>query len=159
MALRTLYDDSSRWYENSISTENCMTDDQRKHLEFIQNIITRMNANSFQLKGWAVTLVSALLALYASTKNNYFILTAVFPAMVMWFLDSYYLLQERKFRGLYNDTAGISDQPKTLKPFEMRPDLYVGGKYTYWRCFFSITIIILYLPIVAGLIGLFCYLL
>lgn len=47
-----------------------------KHLEFIQNIITRMNTNSFQIKGWAVTIVYALLAIYASSKNEYFILAA-----------------------------------------------------------------------------------
>ncbi len=94
-----------------------MTDEQLKHLEFIQNVITRMNTNSFQIKGWAVTLVSALLAIFASTKNDYFVLAAMFPAVVLWFLDSYYLMQERKFRGLYDDVAGVSEQPKPIKPF------------------------------------------
>ena len=51
-------------------------DEKLKHLEFIQNVITRMNRNSFQLKGWAITIVSAILALAASTKN-YDILYAV----------------------------------------------------------------------------------
>ncbi len=101
-----------------------MTDEKIKHLEFIQNVITRMNTNSFQIKGWTVIILSALLAIYASTKNDYFILASIFPVLVFWFLDTYYLTQERKFRGLYNDVAGISDNPKKLKPFEMRPDLY-----------------------------------
>ena len=132
-----------------------MTNEQLKHMEFIQNIITRMNTNSFQLKGWAVALVSALLAIFASTKNDYFILAAMFPAVVLWFLDSYYLMQERKFRGLYDDVAGVSEQPKPIKPFEMRPDLYVGGKYAYWSSFTSATIMTLYFLITAGLVGLF----
>ena len=34
-----------------------------KHLEFIQNVILRMNNNSFLIKGWAITLISALFAL------------------------------------------------------------------------------------------------
>ena len=46
-----------------------MTNEQLKHLEFIQNVITRMNTNSFQIKTWAVTLVSALLAIFASTNR------------------------------------------------------------------------------------------
>lgn len=48
-----------------------MADEQLKHLEFIQNVITRMNTNSFQIKAWAVTIVSALLAiaLYADPKS------------------------------------------------------------------------------------------
>ena len=91
-----------------------MSTEQLKHLEFIQAVITRMNANSFQIKGWTVTIVSALLAIFASTKNHYFILTGIFPNIVFWFLDSYYLQQERKFRGLYNDVADISDNPKHL---------------------------------------------
>ena len=134
-----------------------MQEEQLKHLEFIQNVITRMNANSFQIKGWTVAIISALLAIYASSKNNYFILAGLFPAIVFWFLDTYYLCQERKFRGLYNDVAGISESPLALKPFEMRPDLYVGGKYSYWRVFCSITILKMYLSLCVLLAGLFVF--
>ncbi len=132
-----------------------MADEQLKHLEFIQNVITRMNTNSFQIKAWAVTLVSALLALFASTKNDYFVLVAICPAVVLWFLDAYYLMQERKFRGLYDDVAGIPEQPKLIKPFAMRPDLYTRGKYSYWSSFTSVTIRTLYLSISVGLVVLF----
>lgn len=134
-----------------------MTPDNIKHLEFIQNVITRMNANSFQIKGWSIVIVSAMLAIYASSNNNFFFLASIFPTIVFWFLDSYYLNQERKFRGLYNDVAGITEKPKEIKLFEMRPDLYTGGKYSYWSSFFSITILKMYLSIVAILIGLFVY--
>lgn len=128
-----------------------------KHLEFIQNVITRMNTNSFQIKGWSIVVVSALLAIYASTKDNFFFLAGVFPTFIFWFLDAYYLNQERKFRGLYNDVAGVTDKPKKIKLFEMRPDLYVGGKYTYWSSFSSITILKMYLTMVAILIAFFMY--
>jgi len=37
-----------------------MDEDQRKHLELIQAVITRMAGNSFLIRGWSVTLVSAL---------------------------------------------------------------------------------------------------
>ena len=114
-----------------------------------------MNTNSFQIKGWAVTLVSALLAIFASTKNDYFILVAIFPAATLWLLDAYYLMQERKFRGLYNDVAGISEHPKPIKLFAMRPDLYIGGKFAYWSSLFSVTILKLYLSISIGLAVLF----
>lgn len=132
-----------------------MTNEKIKHLEFIQNVITRMNTNSFQIKGWTVIILSALLAIYASTKNDYFILASIFPVLVFWFLDTYYLTQERKFRGLYNDVAGISDNPEKLKPFEMRPDLYIGDKYSYWNVFRSATIIGLYLSLTIILVGVF----
>lgn len=133
-----------------------MTESEKlKHLEFIQTVVTRMNTNSFQIKGWMVTLVSACLALFASAKNDYLILVALFPSIVMWFLDAYYLMQERRFRALSNDVAGISESPVVLKPFEMRPDLYTGGRYSYWSCVFSHTIASLYLLVSVGLVGLF----
>jgi len=135
-----------------------MTENQIKHLEFIQNVITRMNTNSFQIKSWSVTLVSALLAIFASTKNDYFILVAIFPAVVLWFLDTFYLMQENKFRGLYNDVAENSKDPKSIKPFAMLPDLYITGEYSYWSSFKSTTILLLYPPIICGLVILFIYL-
>jgi len=135
-----------------------MSDEKLKHLEFIQNVITRMNTNSFQIKGWTVTIVAAILALYASTKNSYFVLAGMFPTLVFWFLDTYYLTQERKFRGLYDDVAGVSENPKDLKLFAMRPDLYTGDKYSYWTVFWSTTIWKMYLSLIIVLGGLFAFL-
>ncbi|MBE7646730.1 hypothetical protein F7644_12145 [Tenacibaculum finnmarkense genomovar ulcerans] len=129
-----------------------MDDNKIKHLEFIQNIITRMNSNSFQLKGMVITIVSALLAVYASNKNQDFILIAIVPSILFWFLDAYYLQQERKFRGMYNDVSGVNENPKEFKPFEMRPDKYIGDKYLYIRVFFSPTIWPIYTVLVFGLL-------
>lgn len=135
-----------------------MSTEKIKHLEFIQAVITRMNANSFQMKGWMVTIVSAILALYASTQNHYFVLVAIFPTVIFWFLDVYYLWQERKFRGLYNDVAGLSQDPQSIELFAMRPDLYTGGEYWYWNVFGSVTIITLYLPVIVILLGIYFFL-
>ena len=63
-----------------------MTAERLKFLEFIQNIITRMNANSFQIKAMCIAVISAFL-----------------PLMLCCFLDTYYLWQERKFRILYDE--------------------------------------------------------
>ncbi len=117
-----------------------------------------MNGNSFQIKSWTVAIVSALLAIYAATKNTSFVLVSLFPTVVFCFLDSYYLMQERRFRGLYNDVAGITETPKELKLFEMRPDLYTGGKYSFVSVFLSTTIWQVYLSLVLLLVALFLYL-
>ena len=135
-----------------------MDENKIKHLEFIQSIVTRLNTNSFQIKGLAITIVSALLAVYASTKNLDFILIALLPSLIFWFLDAYYLQQERKFRGLYNDVAGVSQNPKEIKEFEMRPDLYKKGKYRFFCVFISKTIWTIYLPILAILTFAYYYL-
>ena len=135
-----------------------MKEERLKHLEFIQNVITRHNSNSFQLKGLCVTIVAAILAVYASNNQNEFLLVGIAPTLLFWFLDAYYLQQERKFRGLYNDVAGLSSNPKELKDFEIRPDLYTGGKYNYLKVLFSKTIFSLYLPIIIGLILMYQFL-
>ena len=135
-----------------------MSPETIKHLEFIQSVITRMNTNSFQMKGWMVAIVSAILALYASTKNHYFVLVGILPTLIFWFLDTYYLWQERKFRGLYNDVAGLSKDPQKIELFAMRPDLYTGGKYNFWDVFTSITIVSLYLPVILVLLGIYFFL-
>ncbi|MDC1343002.1 hypothetical protein N8249_05125 [Flavobacteriaceae bacterium] len=133
-----------------------MKEKKIKHLEFIQNIITRMNTNSFQVKGMAITIVSALLVIYASEKNPDFLIISIFPIFLFWFLDAYYLTQERKFRGLYNDL--LKDNIHNLKPFEMRPDLYKKGKYSFWSVLFSKTIWTIYLTISVIIVLIYLYL-
>lgn len=131
-----------------------MMENKIKHLEFIQSTITRMNQNSFQIKGWMITLVSALLALYASSERVVYILIAIVPAVVFWFLDAYYLQQERRFRGVYNDVAGLSpdDSRINVREFEMPIQKYQCGKYCYFNVLFSRTIFPLYGIVVVGLV-------
>lgn len=47
-----------------------MTAERLKFLEFIQNIITRMNANSFQIKAMCIAVISALFAVYVANGNK-----------------------------------------------------------------------------------------
>lgn len=131
-----------------------MIEEKRQHLEFIQNIITRMNTNSFQIKGLAVTLVTALLAIYASTPKLIFIFLGIPPTFLFWFLDSYYLLQERKFRGVYNDVTGLKEIIH-VKPYEMPIQKYtkkIDKQFSYWNVFVSKTIIWLYLSVIVFLL-------
>ncbi len=76
-----------------------------KHLELTQGVINRMANNSFLLKGWSVTLVSALFALAAKDSNPFFVYIAYFPCLTFWSLDGYFLRQERLFRKLYQAVA------------------------------------------------------
>ncbi len=123
-----------------------------EHLKMIQSIVTRMNTNSFQIKGWTITLVSALLALYANSGKVTYIFIALIPVLIFWFLDSYYLQQERKFRALYNDIVNVANYGTDIKEFEMSLDKYKTGEYCIMRSMISITILPLYLLLVLGLI-------
>jgi len=52
---------------------------QQKHLEMILRVVERMSTNSFLLKGWTVTLVSALFALSARDANVAFVYLCYLP--------------------------------------------------------------------------------
>ena len=68
-----------------------------KEIELIQNIISRMASNSFLVKGWAVTLIVATLLLDGKSVRVYI---SFVPLLVFWFLDAYFLWQERLYRKL-----------------------------------------------------------
>lgn len=102
-----------------------------KHLEMIQGVINRMGSNSFLLKGWTVTLVSALFALAAKETNTIFFWFAYLPVVIFWGLDGYYLSLERRFRRLYDDVAQRTDKTD----FSMDITRYHGEwvSATIWR--------------------------
>lgn len=82
------------------------SEDVRQHLSFIQGVITRMNSNSFSMKGWMVAIVSALCAVYAANSQAdaayvYFI-AAIIADVLFCFLDAYYLKMEKEYRKLYS---------------------------------------------------------
>lgn len=69
-----------------------------EELKMIQEIIKRMATNSFMIKGWVITLVVASLLFKG---NGFQAVIAFFPLITFWFLDAYYLRQERLYRKLY----------------------------------------------------------
>ena len=77
-------------------------ENKQKHLEFIQNIIDRMAGNLFFLKGWVITIITALFAWSTQPINKEYIFIAYLIVIVFWILDGYFLSQERLFRSLYD---------------------------------------------------------
>jgi hypothetical protein len=73
-----------------------------KHLEIVQQVITRMASNSFFLKGWSVTLLSAILAIAVKDNLYRMIWIAFLPVSMFWMLDGYFLRQERLYRKLWD---------------------------------------------------------
>ena len=122
-----------------------------KHLEFIQNIISRMAGNLFFLRGWTITLIGALLALFS--KNNspdyvfYFLIVVV---LIFWFLDGYFLSQERSYRDLYNHVRKLRNED-----IDFSMDISEYQKYkknTLIYSMFSLTLLIFYIPLVGAAI-------
>jgi hypothetical protein len=119
-----------------------MIEDKRKHLEFIQNVITRMNTNSFLIKGWSITLVSALFALAAKDSNPKFISISFFVIVLFWFLDGFYLSQERQYRELYKEIVKLVEEQTN---FSMDASKFNKGKNTWFKSIFSKTLNLFYL--------------
>lgn len=126
-----------------------MPEDKRLHLTFIQGVITRMNTNSFQIKGLAIVVTTVLLGAYASSINVWYIYASIVPTIIFWVLDSYYLLLERKFRELYKDVSGINNSVTVLniERYSMNINGYKAGKCSYWNVFLSFSITIIYIPL------------
>ncbi len=128
-------------------------ENKRKHLEFIQNIITRMNSNSFMLKGWAITLVSALFALAAKDANINYVLVSYIVIPVFWILDGFYISQERQFRSLFNDVRSVKEENIN---FDLSTANYNTGRNTWFNGIFSKTLIPFYgISTIATLIVMF----
>ena len=76
-----------------------------KHLEMIERIIERMAKNSFQIKGWTMTLVTIVGAFGTKEADKRFFLLAALPILGFWVLDAFYLQLERKYRALYRSVC------------------------------------------------------
>ena len=108
-----------------------------KHLEMTQAVITRMAGNSFLLKGWSVTLVSALFALAARDSNPLFLFVAYVPCVSFWALDAYFLRQERLYRALYNE---ITRKAESEINFSMDATPFSASVESWSATAFSLTL-------------------
>ena len=122
-----------------------------KHLEFIQNTITRMAHNSFLLKGWCITVVGAIIGLNKDGVDWKVTTLAIFLTLMFWILDGYFLSQERYFRGRYDEVR--QKKPEEID-FRMQLD---GEKTSYMDWFVSITSVTLRIYYLTILIALFFF--
>jgi hypothetical protein len=80
-------------------------EDRRKHLDFLQAVVTRMSVASAMAKSWLLPVVTATYG-YALTKSAASIALLGMSAVVLFgFLDANYLRQEKAYRHLYDAVA------------------------------------------------------
>ena len=104
-----------------------------------------------ELKGWNVTVIAAIVALSFKESDWKIYACALVLNVVFWFLDAYYLKQEKLFRELYDKVSKISDD--NLVDFSMNTSEF-NEKVSAIPCLMmkSISIIPLYLSISAVLL-------
>lgn len=107
-----------------------------KEIDIVQDIIKRMAFNSFMIKGWTITLVVVALLLKGAKHQ---VLIAFVPLLVFWFLDAYFLWQERMYRKLYDWV--ISNRLKTDEHlFDMDAYRFKDEVQSRFRIMFSLTL-------------------
>lgn len=119
-----------------------------KHLDYVQNAITRMADNSFKIKGLCVTIVSAFLGLCIKYKEPEMLLILCFPVIFFWLLDGYYLQQERKFRCIYSNLTGNPTSCDVkISSFDMPLKDIKGKEFNYFSSLFSKTECLIYISL------------
>ncbi|WP_230458722.1 hypothetical protein [Leptospira santarosai] len=109
---------------------------KHKHLEFIQNTITRMNNNSFLIKAWTITILSGMFTLAPDDSKPQIYFFIFVPLISLWILDSLYLRYERKYRALYNE---VSKKKEKHIDFSMDISKLKSSKFNLSSCMFSET--------------------
>lgn len=117
-----------------------------RHLEMIQAIINRMANNSFMLKGWSVTLVAGIFTLSSKDADKLYFLVAYIPVFAFWGLDSFYLLQERLYRSLYDKVRNINEEDINFS-LRAKATEFSDKTNKYINCFISKTELWFYLPL------------
>ncbi|WP_231204952.1 hypothetical protein [Helicobacter pylori] len=73
-----------------------------EELKILQGVINRMAQNSLECKKWTLALAVDVLSLkIEAISNSYGLCVLGVLLLCFWFLDAYYLTQERSFRKQY----------------------------------------------------------
>ena len=115
-----------------------------------------MNSNSFLIKGWCITIVSAIFVLSQKETNIYFLAFSIVPCLSFWIVDGFFISTERKYRELYThviklDEASI-DFSMDTNPFKKNNNSWICG-------ILSKTLIPFYGIIILSISAFFVYLL
>lgn len=103
----------------SDSTNQRDPEDARKHLDFIQAVVTRMSAASSTAKAWLLPVVTAAYGYALTQRADSVALLGLGATLLFAYLDANYLRQEKRFRSLYRAVANGKYQIAT---FSLQPD-------------------------------------
>ncbi len=135
-----------------------------EYFNMIQGIVTRMASNSFAIKNWCIAITSGMLGITTWKFEDWrAYLLILIPILMFWYLDSYYLQQERLFRGVYDRVRLMSDEQLKNSNYSLIPprkgDPDYKKSYKMINVFFSKTELVLYgnLMLIATIIILVIY--
>lgn len=121
-----------------------------KEIDLIQNCIERMAKNSFSCKGWNLTLIAGVFALVPENINKMYLCIVILCIdLCFWWLDSFYLLQESRYRDKYawvieKRSLGNTSYLYDLDPNNANTRLNTAKNNTHLKTAFSKTILPMY---------------
>lgn len=120
-----------------------------EHLKMLQAVAVRLASNSFQLKGWAIGLVSGLGAVAGWKDQIVFPLWGAYVvSLVFSYLDTWFLQRERAYRKLF-DAVKVLPATSSERMFDMDSQRYIR-EVGWWKTFWSPTVAPLYLLLAWG---------
>lgn len=126
-----------------------------EYFNMIQRVIIRLGQNSFQIKAWSATIFAAILVVTFSFMNILIYIVLLIVIAMFWYLDSYYLQQERLFRRLYNkklDQYHNENEKVKMKIFDMNIEEFKSVEQKVPRIMFSVSEFCFYLPFIVALV-------
>lgn len=89
--------------ESTVSTVSTVSiEELHKEIDLIQDCITRMSQNSFMIKGWAILIISGMIALSAERIKLWVLcLILIGILLIFWALDAFFLKIEKCYRFKY----------------------------------------------------------
>ena len=106
-----------------------------EHLKLIQGVVTRMAANSSQMKTWAVSLVTAAFVFSGLTNDPHWLipLGGCVPVIAFWVMDARYLHLEKCYIQLHSTVL----KDKGVREFDLDYQPYVKNVTSVWKIAWS----------------------
>lgn len=115
------------------------TEDERKHLEFVQAVVARLAGDSARVKGWSITVSVAAFGFAAGGTEPWLAFFGLIAVLAFALLDAYYLREERLFRKLFTAIGRREVPPYSMDKNRFRSNpgaaadlLRKGGALRSW---------------------------
>jgi hypothetical protein len=136
-----------------LTTAGEYPNDRIKHMELIQGVVARLANEAALIKGWALTVSSAIFGFAATSLSWRVAGVGLLPVFAFWGLNAYYLRAERQYRKLYDRVrSGISSDPFTM---DARNEDVDSWWMTNWSptlfAFYGIIVVVGLILIIAGI--------
>lgn len=93
-------------------------------IDTVQGCINRMASNSFQIKGWALAVATAIISFVAEKDINGYVLivASTLPLIMLWALDAFFLRLETIYRLKHDIDSGVLVKPDlNYREYELSP--------------------------------------